>query len=451
MSSEAHGFSEQKVETFLKGYFPLVSILLGSALISISLGPYSSWDTQLEFSAAVGVVKWGFPYTFYGNMINMQPLGFYIGAIPLGIFGASYETAVAATTLFGLGCVFLTYKVGKVLYGSRTGLFAAALLALTPWHVIMSRVFLIDAQCLFLSLLCLYIGILAIRKSSSWLYLMAGLVFGLALLTKLFAVFMLIPLLLTYVNSKPKNLKRILTSFIMFILPAFLIQYIWYEPLSGRGLPSLLNHDDFWLKLPSGFTPSPFFSLSFFSQALGIFFILGCVFLIPVLILQRKQLSKSLLYDLTFLATIIAVIGFNAYLVFGYNLLIPYVNSIKYDYPILPLLSLLAASAVRNCLATSRNREVDGKKRELTVYLVAIGVYLLLVSLIFNYLSLTVMLNENWLTFNVPGGLSYLFQNLSTVFDNSKLWSFQLLGFLLISLGLLSSSRSKLQSLFSAL
>ena len=420
-------------------------------MIAISLGPYSSWDSQLEFSAAIGVVKWGFPYTEYGNMINMQPFGFYVDAFFLWIFGASYETAVAVTTMFALGCVFLTYKIGKVLYGKKTGLLAATLLALTPWHVIMSRVFLIDVQCLFFSLLYLYIGILAIRKSSNWLYFAAGLVFGLALLTKLFAVFMLVPLLLIYVYSRPKNMLRTFLSFLLFVLPAFFVQYLWYEPISGRGLPSILNHDDFWIKLPSGFAPSPFFSLNFFAEALGVFFILGYLFALPVMFLQRKQFSKSLFFDLTLFAAVISVVGFNFYLVFGYNLLIPYVNSIKYDYPILPLFCLLAASAAKSCFVISKNRDIGGKRHELIVYLAAIGLYLLLVSLIFNFLSLKTMLEDSWLTFNVSGGLIYSFESLAVGFDSSQLWGFQLLGFLLINLGLLLSNRSKLQTLFSAL
>jgi 4-amino-4-deoxy-L-arabinose transferase-like glycosyltransferase len=426
-----------------------MGILLGSALISISLGPYSSWDSQLEFSAAVGVVKWVFPYLTDGNMINMQPFGFYIYAFFLFIFGASYETAVAVTTLLALGCVFFTYKVGKLLYGDRTGLFASALLALTPWHVIMSRVVLIDIQCLFLSLLYLYIGILAIHKNSNRLYFMTGLIFGLALLTKLFAVFMLIPLLLIYLYSKPKNPLQTSLSLLLFILPASLIQYLWYEPISGRGLPSILNHDDFWLKLPGGFSPSPFFSLSFFSEALGVFFIIGYLFSLAVTFSHRKHFSKSLFLDLTCFVTIISVVTFNTYLVFGYDLLIPYVNSIKYEYPILPIFCLLAASAARNCWVISKNKNIGGKRHELVVYLTAVGPYLLLIAMISNFLSLTIMLEDKWLTFYVPGGLSYLFESLATAFGSSQSWGFQLLGFLLINLALLFSNRAKLQYLFS--
>jgi 4-amino-4-deoxy-L-arabinose transferase-like glycosyltransferase len=217
------------LKDFLVKQSPLLGILLGSALLSLSLGPYSSWDSQLEFTAASGVVKWGFPYITIGNMINMQPFGFYVDAVFLKIFGVSYETAVVVTTLFALGCVFLTYKIGEVLYGHRTGLFAAALLALTPWHAIMSRVFLIDVQCLFFSLLYLLVGVYAIRKNSRKLFFVSGIIFGFALLTKLFAVFMLIPLALIYVYWRPKNRARTLEAIFLFVLPALLIQYFWYS------------------------------------------------------------------------------------------------------------------------------------------------------------------------------------------------------------------------------
>jgi 4-amino-4-deoxy-L-arabinose transferase-like glycosyltransferase len=441
----------QQIRIAFQEHYSLIGILLGSALFSFSLGPYSSWDSQLEFSAAKGVVEWGFPYVTYGHLINQQPLGFYVGAVFLKIFGVSYEIAVSVTMLFALGSVFLTYKIGKMLYGKRTGLFAAALFALTPWHVIMSRVYLIDVQCLFLSLLFLLTGIYAMRKSSSKLFLVTGLIFGLALLTKVFAVFMLIPLALIYACSKPKGVRRTFEAILLFVLPAFLIQYLWYEHISALGLLSVFTHEDFSAFLPEGFGPSPFFQLNFLSEALGIFFILGFSVSIAISFLQRKHLSKILALDLSLFAAVAAVFGLCFYLVFGMNLQVPYVNSVKYTYLTLPLFCLLAASAVKKCSVVTKNRGAFGKRQEVAVYLAAIGPYLFLVSMVFNFISLTTMLKYSWLSFNVPGGLSYSFDRLAPVFGSSTLWSFQLLGFLLINLGLLWSNRSKLQTLFSVL
>ncbi|MBT0160302.1 glycosyltransferase family 39 protein [Candidatus Bathyarchaeota archaeon A05DMB-2] len=429
---------------------PLIGILLGSALLSISLGPYSSWDSLTEFAAASGVVKWGFPYLTYGNLINMQPFGFYVDAVFLKIFGVSYETAVAVTTMFAVGCVFLTYKIGDVLYGRRTGLFAAALFALTPWHVIMSRVFLIDVQCLFFSLLYLLVGIWAIRRDSNKLFFAAGVIFGLALLTKLFAVFMLIPLVLFYIYSKPKNRTRVLTALLLFILPAAFIQYLWYEPISGRKLISLLNHDDFGSFLPIGFVPSPTFSLNFLSESLGIFFILGFFFSLALSFLQKKHFSKTWVFDSAFFASIVGVVGFNTYLVLGNNLLVPYVNSIKYDYLTLPLFCLIAASSAKKCSLLSRQKVPGAKRRELVLFFAAIGPYLLLMSMIFNFMTIVVTSGYEWLSFDVPGGLSYSFDKLSPVLNSSHIWTVQFSAFLLIQFSLLWANRGRLEALFAS-
>jgi len=385
--------------------------------------------------------------------MNQPPLGFYVDAVFLKIFGVSYETAVSVNTLFALGCIFLTYKIGREIYGKRTGLFAAALLALAPWQVIMSRVYLIDVQCLFFSLLCLLVGVSAIRKGSRKLYFASGLIFGLAFLTKVFAVFMLFPLALLYAYSKPKGITRMLEQIALFVLPAFIIQCLWYGPISeGRGLLSLLKHEDMFALLPQGFGPSLFFQLNFLIEALGIFFIIGLSVSLVVSFLQRKELSKFLVYDVAFLASVVGVFGLSFILVFAANLQVPYVNSIKYSYLTLPLFCLLAASAAKKCSTVTKNKDAFGKAHQLAVYFAAIGPYLFFVSMIFNFISLTTMLKYSWITYNVPGGLGYSFNRLPSVFEGSTLfWSFQLLGFLLINFGLLWSSRSKLQALFSAL
>src|ERR1035437_4293277 len=124
--------------------FPLLIILIGVALIAFSLGPYQSYDTNLEFEAASNVVKTGAPYVkAYGTAIDEPPLGFYIEALFLRIFGLSASTGVALVTFFGLGSVVLMYLVCKELYGKSTGLVAAALFGLNPWQLALSRSFLI--------------------------------------------------------------------------------------------------------------------------------------------------------------------------------------------------------------------------------------------------------------------------------------------------------------------
>ena len=199
-------FDKDRLRELLSEHYPLVSILIGIVLISSSIGPFHNIDAEIEYEAASGVLRWGMPYMkTYGNLVNQPPLGFYIDALFFMGFGLSFDVGVAIITLFGLGCTFLVYKIGKVLYGKPTGLLAAALFALTPWQVAFSRSFLIDVQCLFFSLLSLFVGIFAIRRDSFKLFMVSGTLFGISFLTKFFAVFALVPLGLFFVYYRPKS------------------------------------------------------------------------------------------------------------------------------------------------------------------------------------------------------------------------------------------------------
>ncbi len=211
--------------SFLGAHYPIIGVLVGAFLFAASTGTYTNWDAQLEYQAASSVVTQGFPYVANGLMINQPPLGFYMDAPIFHAFGLSYLNGVGVATAFGLGCVLLVYALGAMLYGRQTGLVAAALFGIVPWHVYMSRIFLIDNQSLFFSLLFLIIGILALRKNSQKLTLTAGVFFAMALLTKLFAVFTLVPMLLIILLQRKKTeFKLTLRNILVFILPTLLSQ-----------------------------------------------------------------------------------------------------------------------------------------------------------------------------------------------------------------------------------
>lgn len=102
--------------------YPLLGILIGIGLISVTIGPFQNGDTQLEYAAASGVIRWGMPYMkYYGDMINQPPLGFYTEALFFKIFGLSFDIGVALITLFGLGCTVLVYKIGEIFIWQTNG------------------------------------------------------------------------------------------------------------------------------------------------------------------------------------------------------------------------------------------------------------------------------------------------------------------------------------------
>jgi 4-amino-4-deoxy-L-arabinose transferase-like glycosyltransferase len=85
---------------------------------------------------------------------------------------------------FGVGTVAVTYVLGSRLYGRRAGVVAGVLLALMPYHVIVSRQVLLDGpMTFFATLTLLLVALTALTGRVSWLYA-AGATMGLTILCK---------------------------------------------------------------------------------------------------------------------------------------------------------------------------------------------------------------------------------------------------------------------------
>jgi len=435
--------SSGKLETVLRNNLPLLGILLGFILMSVATGQFSNFDSQIEYSAALGVIEWGLPYFEFGHFINQPPLGFYIGALFLRLFGSSYSVAVIVPTLFGAACIFLLYELGRVIYGERTGLFAAAIFASTPWHIVLSRSFLIDAQCLFFSLLYLLVGIYATKKNSAKLLLLSGVFFGVAFLTKAFAVFMLVPLAIYYFYAGPRNLWRTFMGALFFV-PSLIFTYLWYEIISTRGFFAAFTHDDFNFPI-TGAAPSPFFLLNYLLGALGIFFLAAGAVSLLISFTRRKNLGEVFASDLICLATVAAVLGVNMFLVIGKNLVCPYNNPIKYDYQFLPLFCLLAASLLNKLY--SLDLDLRSRKSKLVFLVTLFGLVLLVLSMIWNVHVLNTYTTQTEVRFNVEGAMGYSFEHVALNGATAISWALQWLGFTIISLSLLWSNRKRLKTL----
>ena len=432
------------VKQFLATNLPLFAILFGFIVISVATGQFSNYDSQLEYSAALGVIEWGFPYLEFGHFINQPPLGFYIASLFLQVFGSSYTVAVTVTTLFGTGCIFLVYKLGKIVYGKQTGLLAAAIFAATPWHVLLSRSFLIDAQCLFFSLLYLLVGILAAKKNSTKLLLLSGTFFGVAFLTKAFAVFMLVPLVLFYYYFGPINFKRTIRG-ILFFVPAVILVFVWYELISGQGFLYAFTHDDFYFIL-EGAAPSYFFVVNYLLGMVGGFFLVATAISLIIPFIRKKNLENILSVDLICLATIAAVAGVNMYLAIGKNLVCPYTNPIKYDYQLLPMLCLLAGSLITKAYKLGRLSKSKNKQDKLIVVGVLLGLGFIAVSMIQNIQALNGYATQNEILVNVEREIFYSFNNV-TLNGTSNSLVFQLLGFGILALSLVWANKNKLKTL----
>ena len=95
---------------------------------------------------------------------------------------AGFERFASAAA--GVVTVYLVYELGRQLYGRRAGLVAALLMALMPYHVIVSRQVLLDAPMTMLSALTLLLLVRYVLSGRPvWLYA-TGAAMGLTFLAK---------------------------------------------------------------------------------------------------------------------------------------------------------------------------------------------------------------------------------------------------------------------------
>lgn len=448
-------FGKNEVKKLLSENYPLLSILFGITFISLSIGPFQNGDTDWEFAAAKGVLKWGIPYVnSIGNIINQPPLGFYIEGLFFKGVGTSVYNGTILVTLLGLGSTIIIYKIGKELYSKPTGLVAAALFALSPWELVLSRSFLIDVQCLFFSLLYLYVGILAIRRGSVKLSLVSGILFAAALLTKYFAAFMIIPLLLFFLYSKPKKIKLFLSQGTAFLLPAVLSSLLWYQVVLGKNLFYIFQHSDFSDLNYEGVKLSySFVSVFLWNYGLGAFFVIATAFSLLLLVTFRKELPKNFRFDLICLITILPILIIDMILGAGLNLKAPYNNAIKYDYPALPFFCLIAASLVGKCISLLNSQKIKTKLYSKTALMVVLSSIFLLAAVMFSNINSALQLaKSNYLIFRVTmdQAIGYSLFNYATTSQTIQFTILQFAGLLFLLSGLLWSFRLRLHDFLSA-
>jgi len=368
--------------TILKLHYQLLGVLFGAFLVALSTGIYTNWDAQLEFEAASSVVTRGFPFVTTGLMINQPPLGFYMDAPVFHIFGLSYSNGVASAAAFGLGCVGLVYVLGALLYGKKMGLVASALFGIVPWHVYISKIFLIDNQSLFFSLLFIATAVLAVRKNSQKLIAVAGAFFAIAFMTKLFAVFMLVPLLIMIVlQRKNLNFKLTFRSVMIFLVPTLFLQAVWFGGFANQNFFGVYFTSDITHPVLVA-NPSLLFLPIILVKSAGWFLFAAGFFSLALSVLYRKIFAKTLWLDVVCVGTIAVVAGLDMFFVFGLHLTVPYVSAFKYNYFALPFYCLLAASlASKSGFLIS---SVDWKKKIhfIKPVLVGVGFFLLLASLL---------------------------------------------------------------------
>jgi 4-amino-4-deoxy-L-arabinose transferase-like glycosyltransferase len=154
----------------IKKHLLLFIIVLATALRLFNLSsnpPELNWDeVSMGYSAysilETGKDEWGvdFPILFRSYGEWKSPVYIYLIVPFIKVFGLNAWGVRLPAAIMGVVAVYLTYLLGKKLYSHQVGLWGSFLLAVSPWHLMLSRPAFEAGVALTLILLGIYLLIL---------------------------------------------------------------------------------------------------------------------------------------------------------------------------------------------------------------------------------------------------------------------------------------------------
>lgn len=233
-----------------------------------------------------GEVEGESPFYFEANN-GREPIYIYLTSLAVALLGQTVTAVRITAAVAGTLTTLLVYLLAKSWFNNRVGLLAAILWAMTVWPLHLSRVGLRPILMPMMMALVFWLGTVAYKrstaeKSPAGLWILTGLLYGLAFYTYLAVRFtpVLLFLLLVYLwlNGRKERLFPSLAWFsigaVITSLPLIFLAVQQPEFLLGRaGQVSIFNP-----AITGGATPFAVFWRQSL-HALGLFFIQGDVIL----------------------------------------------------------------------------------------------------------------------------------------------------------------------------
>lgn len=169
----------------------LAALVLGGALRLVALGRVGLNSDEAVYAAQAASLAGNQHFSPLFPIVRAHPLLVQMLISPMYAHGVPDVPGRYVAAAFGVGTVAMAYVLGRVLYYSRVGALASLLLAVMPYHVVVSRQIMLDGPMSFFtttSLTCMAVA--ARRREGRWL-IASGALLGLAALCKEPAVILL--------------------------------------------------------------------------------------------------------------------------------------------------------------------------------------------------------------------------------------------------------------------
>lgn len=232
MTNKNNGYGRARVEANKEKYkdLLLLFIVIFISLVffrtqTITVTPDSGWYVSRAINLVHGR---GYIDTNWQPEIYRAPVFAGIIALYFNIFGVSFVSAYWVVRTFFVGNLVLSYLLGKKLYNRTWGLIIFLFVLTAPVIYTNSHKILLDIVMPFFVLLGCYWLLWAVDQERWFFFVLSGVTFGIAYLTKATAgVFFAIPLSLIIFDPKIRS-KKYIKYYMLFYLALILTLIPWY-------------------------------------------------------------------------------------------------------------------------------------------------------------------------------------------------------------------------------
>lgn len=154
-------------------------------------------------------------------------------SLSLSLLGISEISARLIPVLMGTGIVFLSYFIAKFIYSKKVAIVSAIIIALLPYHIIISKQVLVDVSFSFFLTLNILLLVIYLKGNTNkgLLLFLIGSCSGFSFLSKEIGLIVLIASIITISLSKKnyiKNITIILSTFLIVTSP-YWISFLFIE------------------------------------------------------------------------------------------------------------------------------------------------------------------------------------------------------------------------------
>ena len=172
-----------RIGSFYKEHpFSFDEQVYGTLAAEVTQNPLN-YNTKALYALSIDQGR-ALPEYFDRPLFKHPPAFAALVSLSYRLSGMTYYSAFKVSLFFGVGLIVLAYLLCAELFGEKTGLYAAFLMAIEPASWICSQKIWLETTLAFFTVLALYLFIRASKRNNSYLMIASGAAAGLAALTK---------------------------------------------------------------------------------------------------------------------------------------------------------------------------------------------------------------------------------------------------------------------------